>query len=126
MRHAVAILTLCVCHSFAHAYSGNELLQDCEKTNHYSAGYCTGYVWGVSEGITQNWTLLVLYASKYPEQRTTVPNMTYCLPQGVTVSQMQSVVVKYLRDNPAHRHALAAGLVQTALTEAFPCQQTRP
>jgi hypothetical protein len=41
------------------------------------------------------------------------------LPPGVTFQQMEDVVVKFLRDNPEKRNALSAGLLNTALQQAF-------
>jgi hypothetical protein len=47
----------------------------------------------------------------------------YCAPDSVTCGQMQAVIIKYLRDNPAQLHSPFHILALTALGLAFPCQK---
>ena len=45
----------------------------------------------------------------------------YCAPLGITFGQMQSVVLKYLQDNPAQLQYESVDLAIVALQRAFPC-----
>jgi hypothetical protein len=44
-----------------------------------------------------------------------------CIP-AVLAGQARDVVVKYLQENPAHRHEAGATLVMEALHDAWPCR----
>lgn len=46
-----------------------------------------------------------------------------CLPEGVTVHQEIRVVVKYLQGHPEKLHLRSTSLVESALSEAFPCSK---
>ena len=50
-----------------------------------------------------------------------IPGDYYCLPNGVIVSQLERIVVKYLEARPEELHMAASGLVVLAYMEAFPC-----
>ncbi len=54
------------------------------------------------------------------------PLRMYCLPAGVTDRQIADVALKYLRENPAHRHLGAAHLVRRAFRDAWPCPAGAP
>ena len=45
----------------------------------------------------------------------------FCAPKTVTTGQMQAVVTKYLRDNPAELHEPFVVLIVRASQKAFPC-----
>jgi hypothetical protein len=45
----------------------------------------------------------------------------FCIP-AVVAGQARDVVVKYLQENPAHRHEAGATLVMEALHDAWPCR----
>jgi hypothetical protein len=90
---------------------GNDLLPRCQQAveaidkttwknanESFNAGFCLGLVQGVS------------YASA-----------DVCTGEGVTFSQMERVVVKFLQDNPKKLNLNQSTLVQTALSKAFPC-----
>jgi hypothetical protein len=90
---------------------GNDLLPRCQQAveaidkttwknanESFNAGFCLGLVQGVS------------YASA-----------DVCTEEGVTFSQMERVVVKFLQDNPKKLNLNQSTLVQTALSKAFPC-----
>jgi hypothetical protein len=90
---------------------GNDLLPRCQQAveaidratwkdvnESFNAGFCLGLVQGVS------------YASA-----------DVCTGQGVTFSQMERVVVKFLQDNPKKLNLNQSTLVQMALSKAFPC-----
>jgi Rap1a immunity proteins len=44
-----------------------------------------------------------------------------CAPEGITVAQMEAVVVGYLRGHPEERPSPAASEALPALRQAFPC-----
>jgi hypothetical protein len=46
-----------------------------------------------------------------------------CLPNGVSIGQMTSVVGKYLKEHPERWNERANILVISALTNAFPCKK---
>jgi hypothetical protein len=90
---------------------GNDLLPRCQQAveaidkttwknanESFNSGFCLGLVQGVS------------YASA-----------DVCTGEGVTFSQMERVVVKFLQDNPKKLNLNQSTLVQTALSKAFPC-----
>jgi hypothetical protein len=90
---------------------GNDLLPRCQQAvevidkatwknanESFNAGFCLGLVQGVS------------YASA-----------DVCTEEGVTFSQMERVVVKFLQDNPKKLNLNQSTLIVMALSKAFPC-----
>ena len=81
--------------------TGNSLAQDCEQDDAmFQDGFCYGYVIGVFDKMS---------------------GVAMCPPDGVTVKQVESIVKKHLKENPAKLHLTARSLVSAALVEAFPC-----
>ena len=91
---------------------GNELLPRCQaaiasldkdtwKDTHesFSAGFCLGLVEGIS------------YASP-----------SVCPTKGVTLGQLERVLVKFLQDNPEQLNLNERELVVKALSKVFPCR----
>jgi hypothetical protein len=88
--------------------NGNRLWSLCSQPpNSVAKAECAGYVLGVVDAIKED---------------DAVNGFTACLPTEVTTVQVVDVVTDYLRQNPAERHYLAAGLVARALARAFPCR----
>ena len=91
--------------------AGNELFAECQvaKTDntYYQRGYCLGYIVGAFD------------ASAGADGG--VGGITFCAPVGVESGQVQDIVVKWLDDNPQHRHHSAHSLVAAALSEVWPC-----
>jgi hypothetical protein len=92
---------------------GKELLQDCtavspgNPSGTFGPEWCYGYLMGVND-------MRMLTR--------TFPKLTaYCLPEGVTMAQVKSVVVKYLQEHPEELHYPSVRLVNSALSKAFPC-----
>jgi hypothetical protein len=92
---------------------GNELLQDCtavspgNPSGMFGPEWCYGYLMGLND-------MRVLSR--------TFPNLTaYCIPEGVTMAQVKSVVMKYLQEHPEELHYPSVRLVNSALSQAFPC-----
>jgi len=44
-----------------------------------------------------------------------------CVPQGVTSSELRTVLLAWLEERPDHMHYGAASLALTAFSEAWPC-----
>jgi Rap1a immunity proteins len=49
------------------------------------------------------------------------PSRGWCMPEGVSNSQLAKVIVKYGNDHPEELHLPAVLLVENALIKAFPC-----
>lgn len=84
--------------------NGNRLNERCYGQDPVLVGFCVGYIVGVADT-----------NSKY-----------ICAPggqHGVSVGQFESIVKKYLVENPAQLHKAADVIVLKALTEAFPCKK---
>ena len=87
--------------SYAGFETGNSLAQDCERDDAgFRDGFCYGYVISLFD---------------------TIQGVIMCAPDGVTRRQVQSIVKKYLKENPENLHLTANRLVTGALIEAFPC-----
>ena len=48
------------------------------------------------------------------------------LPDGVTMGQLERVIVKFLEEHPAELHNTSTWLIQEALSDAFPCKNPVP
>jgi hypothetical protein len=89
---------------------GNGLLEACTSRQAVPGAMCIGYIRGVIDGENLMGTAL----NKKP---------FVCLSEGVTLGQVEEVVVKYLRENPAERNKPSAGLIGIAAASAWPCAQ---
>ena len=88
--------------------SGNAFLSNCSKKDAMGL-VCISYVSGVTDGI--------MFGQVKPDGS----GIDFCVPQGATREQVFDVVMKFLRDNPAHRDLATVALIQWALKDAFPC-----
>ena len=84
--------------------SGEELHQKCQEQIPLT---CVAYVLGVSDALQD--------AVSHNAPR------LVCFGAEVETDALLQAVIRYLRDHPETRQARAAGLVITALREAFPC-----
>jgi hypothetical protein len=87
--------------------NGNDLYAYCTASDNSKRGICLGYVEGMADSIGL--------------MQTASAAAVFCIPP-VLASQARDVVVKYLQDNPAHRHEAGATLVMEALHDAWPCR----
>ena len=87
--------------------TGNDLLAQCESDDLFMEGVCAGYIAGVSD---------VSRGETWGGNR-------YCAPAGVTIRQLQKIVIKYLNEHPETLHDDASSLVQNAFAHAFPCSE---
>jgi hypothetical protein len=96
--------------SAAEFKSANSLWASCGQTSKgLSPVVCVDYVMGVVDADT----LLRSYNHF---------NDGLCVPDSATAGQVTDAVRKYLEQNPKKRDQGAAGVVLTALMDAFPCQ----
>ena len=86
--------------------TGNDLLARCESENSYDLRECIGYLRGVMDAHVA----LREWEGFMPK---------YCIPEGVTLGQIEAIVVKRLKENPERRHLIASSLVLNALNNAF-------
>ncbi|NYT36641.1 hypothetical protein ERD78_07140 [Allopusillimonas soli] len=101
----LVIVAACLFPSASWARTGNELLSTCQ--DEYSHMFCMGYVVGSLE----TW-----YTSN---------TARFCIPENVTQGQLTDITIKYLKNNPESRNLEASLFVASAISEAFPCQQTQ-
>jgi hypothetical protein len=55
----------------------------------------------------------------------TVPTVDFCLPDGITMGDIKSLVVRYLYKYTEHRDFIAAPAVAMALFQQFPCKRRK-
>jgi hypothetical protein len=93
--------------------SGNQFLTRCQSELFFSQGMCIGYLTGISDGLA-----LVNTFTK-GTKNIWAP---ICMPEKVPVSQLRSVILKYLKDHPERRHEGITILVTDAMRKAWPCK----
>lgn len=86
----------------ASAITGNEFQNLDEQ-------YKFGYVMGAAEQI-------------WVQDGSVKGKKVVCFPKGNTYDQMSKIVDHYLSEHPERLHEEMAGLLLTALTQAFPCK----
>jgi hypothetical protein len=91
-------------------YSGSELLASCEDPAHRPE--CMQYIAGV------------LDAHSYDLSRFGSPR-DFCTPEDVTLDELETVVVKWLKEHPAKLRVTAANLVMLAFVDSFKCKGDR-
>ena len=87
--------------------NGNDLYAYCTASDPSKRGICLGYVEGMADSIAVMQSISTA--------------TVFCIPT-VLAGQARDVVVKYLQENPAHRHEAGANLVMEALHDAWPCR----
>jgi hypothetical protein len=89
--------------------TGNQLKEYCQfyPAQTQATAACIGYITGSLDTIRGMSKMLKLKAA--------------CEPPGVTGEQLASMTVKYLNDNPADLHFVAASLILNLYTKSFPC-----
>jgi hypothetical protein len=97
------------------------LTQSCGKVNHitsdgkipsadgFDAGLCMGYILGIVDSHSTIST--VLHKSQ----------SGYCIPKGVTQTQMAKIVAKYGNEHPEELHQAGLVIVVQSFQKAFPC-----
>jgi hypothetical protein len=85
-------------------YDGNSLLSLCHSESRVDQSICLGYVGGIADA----WRSFGIAG-----------NQADCLRSGVSLGQVQDVVIKSLEDNPGSRDKTASSLALKALSLAF-------
>lgn len=85
-------------------YTGNELFNKLTSKDTIDKMFALGYIAGVHDAME---------------------GVAVCAPQGVTLGQLNDVVLRKLRAIPEHRHNSADSLIFAALSEAFPCKNKK-
>ena len=89
-------------------FNGNELQRICQAKNETaSMDVCLGYINGVADVLSE---------------KAEVAGSRACIPLGVTSSQAQAIVLRWLKEHPEDCHCNASSLVAEALEVAFPCK----
>ena len=112
MRYAITVLALLGVLASprpAAASTGNGLLEACGMGDAGGVA-CTYYVVGWRDAFAI--ATGECYGPKRMEQNL---KMRICIPDGVTNGQLEKVVLKYLRDNPATLHIASAYLTAAAI-----------
>jgi Rap1a immunity proteins len=86
--------------------NGNVLYQWCLGQNTIA---CVAYISGAVDTMAGGYPVFGGYRA--------------CVPVGVTYTQMQDIVMKYLQDHPEVRLTVAANLVAASVALAFPCAE---
>lgn len=112
--------------TLAQTISGNSLYEACTTDNSVMAGFCTGYLIGLTEGqmmgglVFTDWLDLGLDTDSFNKLANQV--FQHCIPTDATNEQLRDVVVLYMANNPAKRHGTARFIVWDAYRDAFPCR----
>ena len=75
---------------------------------------------------TMNWFMCLGYVECISDalgSGSSINGYTACMPAGASAGQAMDVVKQFLTAHPELRHFIAAGLVASALANAFPCQR---
>jgi len=91
-------------------YSGSELLAACQDPSRQPE--CVQYITGVLDGHAYD-------LSRFGSRR------DFCIPEDLTLEELQHVLVKWLKERPDKLRVTAANLVILALTDAFKCKNDR-
>lgn len=85
------------------SYTGNDLLNECQRdAKNFDTG-CFMYINGFVNGFEAN-----------------ASNKYFSIPDNVTVGEMMDVVVKYLENHPEKRHLEAGAAIVWAFSDAYP------
>ena len=87
--------------------SGNFMKNSCHSETGRNLGRCEGFAMAVAG---------VMAVAP-------VAGWRACIPEGVLVSQLITIMLKYLDDHPERLHHDAVDLAAQGFAEAFPCPQ---
>jgi hypothetical protein len=106
IRYFVSISVILVCFGVDEAWplTGTQVASAC-KTDE---GYCDGYIAGALDAHTS-------------VSRTLLKTTLWCTPNTITYAQSILVVRKYLQEHPEKLHYSMVSILESAMTEAFPC-----
>ena len=103
-------------------FTANDLKQQCASTQTDGQIYCLGYLRGIPDGAI---AATILAVPEMPEAELTriYQRVTGCGSEGVLISQVKLIFLKYVDNHPEELHLPAALIVQKSLVAAFPCRQ---
>lgn len=97
-------------------FTTGALLQRCTAEDHFTEMACVSVIRGFDGGV---WA--VLSVAELLDVDLKRSQWAYCPPDGVTIGQMQSIFVKWARENPTMWHTpYGVGIIRSQ-QEAFPC-----
>ena len=91
------------------ALSTKTLSEECEG-NSANQAYCTGFVIGAL-------ATSISFTDTHKLKR------QFCVPRGVTETQLTKIVAKYIREHPEKLHFTASSIVLSAVSMSFPCSK---
>jgi Rap1a immunity proteins len=104
LTHIVLFLLL-MSPNIALAATGNSLREYCAGPYHSQKWWmCFGYIGGSLDGFRAQ-------------------NIKFCIPPTSDPDQIVAVWNKFLENHPEKSHLLAAALIASAISDAFPCGQ---
>ena len=88
--------------------NGNDLLGWCESASYADNASCGRYLAGIADatGTYDSWGVI---------------NKGFCIPDSVTLGQLEKVAIKGLNAMPEELHHSAPSLVFNIFNKAFPC-----
>ena len=108
---AAAVLAVFLTSPAQASKGGNELHKACQadrpdpEAAAFERGFCMGYISGVTEALGPPF---------------------FCPPEGaVTRNQYRDIVKNYLNQHPERRHKHSTVVILEALSEAFPCKESK-
>ena len=111
MRKALvgALLLLVTGGAQANFLDGYELRARCESHRIDFINTCLGYLTGIadSDDASPSWRLA---------------KSMFCIPRGVTSSELRATLLHYLREHPEEEDLNAAILVGNAFIDTYPCE----
>jgi hypothetical protein len=105
---ALAFAAACTLTPPAHAQTAMNFYKKCGNgmtAGFLNRGYCHSYVTGLVNGIVASRVGLI------------------CLPRGVSDTQLVMIVQAYMRAHPERLNISANGIIEQAVTTAFPCHR---
>lgn len=110
----------------AYAQSGDATATAYFKVGEDLQAACYGTAAGEEKSNTAEYLLCLGYLQGVVDSDTTMTewgraDRFACIPQGVTSSELRTVLLAWLAERPDHLHFSAASLALTAFAEAWPC-----
>lgn len=130
--------------SFTYAdLTGKDVLDDCKvkirvaeeiekttdknpipATDAFQAGACTGYLKGL-EDMQVIYAAILANPSSTDSEEVLKKYFIFCLPDGVTNTDIAKAIVKYLEKNKEQQKSLASFATAEALRVAYPCKRPK-
>jgi hypothetical protein len=96
------------------AIDRDKVSQGLKEDELVDVGFCLGYIGGIVNGFTAEWT----YSEAYTKHKVPRP---FCTPDGIERGQVGKILLKFIRENPENAHEPTLLLLTKALRKAYPC-----